>query len=164
MPLGIDFTQILMHLFNVIILFFGLYVLLYSPVVKFMEKRQAYYEQLDQDTKQRVEDAKALQESYQAHLDTMEQESLDEKSRVAQEMDDYRQEKIKEANEEASKIIEKARKDAIEKKEHILKDVKDEISDLVFEATQKVMCEKATNDIYDTFLDEVEGSHLDGHQ
>ena len=39
MPLGIDFVQILLHFFNVVILFGGLYVLLYAPVVKFMDKR-----------------------------------------------------------------------------------------------------------------------------
>ena len=39
MPLGIDFVQILLHLFNAVILFAGLYILLYAPVVKFMDKR-----------------------------------------------------------------------------------------------------------------------------
>ena len=43
MPLGIDFAQIFLHLFNVVILFGGLYFILYSPVKKFMDKREEYY-------------------------------------------------------------------------------------------------------------------------
>ena len=43
MPLNIDFQQIFLHLFNFIILALGLYLLLYRPVVAFMDKRQAHY-------------------------------------------------------------------------------------------------------------------------
>ena len=37
-PLNIDFSQILLHLFNVVILFAILYFLIYKPVRNFMEK------------------------------------------------------------------------------------------------------------------------------
>ena len=50
MPLGIDFTQILLHFFNVIILFVGLYILLYAPVKAFMQKRSDYYADLEKNT------------------------------------------------------------------------------------------------------------------
>ena len=41
-PLNIDWQQILLHLFNFLILFGGLYLLLYRPVKAFMDKRTAY--------------------------------------------------------------------------------------------------------------------------
>ena len=42
-PLNIDWQQILLHVFNLIILTGGLYFLLYQPVTAFMKKRQEYY-------------------------------------------------------------------------------------------------------------------------
>lgn len=46
-PLNIDWQQILLHLFNFLILFGGLYLLLYRPVKAFMDKRTAYYADMD---------------------------------------------------------------------------------------------------------------------
>ena len=43
-PLNIDWQQILLHLFNFIILAGGLYLLLYKPVKNFMEKREANWQ------------------------------------------------------------------------------------------------------------------------
>jgi len=38
MPLNINFQQILLHMFNFVILAFGLYMLLYKPVVGALRK------------------------------------------------------------------------------------------------------------------------------
>ena len=46
-PLNLDWQQILLHLFNFVILAGGLYFLLYKPVKKFMDNRTAYYQTLD---------------------------------------------------------------------------------------------------------------------
>ena len=43
MPLNIDWQQILLHLLNFLILFAGLYFILYKPVKKFMKKRADGY-------------------------------------------------------------------------------------------------------------------------
>ena len=40
-PLNIDWQQILLHVLNFVILFGGLYFLLYKPVKNFMAKREA---------------------------------------------------------------------------------------------------------------------------
>ena len=47
MPLNINFQQILLHALNFVILAVGLYVLLYGPVVKFMDKRRAYFADME---------------------------------------------------------------------------------------------------------------------
>ena len=41
-PLNIDWQQILLHVLNFVILFGGLYFLLYKPVKNFMAKREAH--------------------------------------------------------------------------------------------------------------------------
>ena len=82
MPLGIDFTQILLHLFNVIILFVGLYILLYAPVKAFMQKRSDYYAALEKDTKAALEEANAKKAEYEEKLAAVEQE-IEEQRKAA---------------------------------------------------------------------------------
>ena len=45
-PLNIDWQQILLHLLNFVILFAGLYLLLYKPIKAFIQKRKAHYEKM----------------------------------------------------------------------------------------------------------------------
>ena len=42
-PLNIDFLQILLHLFNFVLLAGGLTFLLYKPVNNFLEKRKEHF-------------------------------------------------------------------------------------------------------------------------
>ena len=67
-PLNIDWQQILLHLFNFLILFGGLYLLLYRPVKAFMDKRTAYYADMDAEAKRKLADAERQEKQYQTHL------------------------------------------------------------------------------------------------
>ena len=66
--LGIDITQILLHLFNVAILFTGLYILLYSPVKKFMKQREDYYKGLDDSANTKLAEAEEMKSQYAEKL------------------------------------------------------------------------------------------------
>ena len=46
-PLNIDWQQILLHFFNFSILVGGLYLLLFKPVKRFMEKREKHYADME---------------------------------------------------------------------------------------------------------------------
>ena len=70
MPLNIDFQQIFLHLLNFTILFGALYFLLYSPVKNFMAKRTAYYEDMDNQARQRLEDADQVKADYEQKLES----------------------------------------------------------------------------------------------
>ena len=63
-PLNIDWQQILLHLFNFLILFGGLYLLLYRPVKAFMDKRTAYYADMDAEAKRKLADAERQEKQY----------------------------------------------------------------------------------------------------
>ena len=54
-PLNIDWQQILLHLLNFAILAGGLYFLLYKPVKDFMDKRTAYYKEMDDQANARID-------------------------------------------------------------------------------------------------------------
>ena len=64
MPLNIDWQQILLHLFNFVILFGMLYFLLYAPVKKFMDKRTEYYKNMDDEAKNKLLKADELKNEY----------------------------------------------------------------------------------------------------
>ena len=60
MPLNIDIQQILLHLFNLVLLLSILYLLLYKPVHDFMDKRAEEYKERDKCTKDALADAEKL--------------------------------------------------------------------------------------------------------
>ena len=74
-PLNIDWQQILLHLFNFLILFGGLYLLLYRPVKAFMDKRTAYYADMDAEAKRKLADAERQEKQYRDHLANVENEA-----------------------------------------------------------------------------------------
>ena len=61
LPLNIDIQQILLHMLNFVILFAVLYFLLYKPVKKFIDDREAEYKKAADEAKGKLEKAdKAL--------------------------------------------------------------------------------------------------------
>lgn len=67
-PLNIDYQQILLHLFNFSILAGGLYLLLYRPVKQFMERREAYYEDIHRQAQEDRDQAEQLKAACQEKL------------------------------------------------------------------------------------------------
>ena len=68
MPLNINFQQILLHMFNFVILAFGLYMLLYKPVVAFMKKREDHFADLEKQAQEAKSQAEATLAEYNAKL------------------------------------------------------------------------------------------------
>ncbi len=68
LPLNIDWQQIMLHLFNFVILAGGLYILLYKPVKDFMEKRIKYYHDMDEAAQECQDKAIELKHEYEKKL------------------------------------------------------------------------------------------------
>ena len=64
-PLNIDWQQILLHVLNFVILFGGLYFLLYKPVKNFMAKREAHYAEMAQKAQSELDSAEKRARSAQ---------------------------------------------------------------------------------------------------
>lgn len=149
--LGINFLQIVYHLFNFAILGLGLYLLLYKPVVKFMDKRTAYYEDLDKKSKDSLQKAKDLEDQKKQALKDLEEKksSLKEEARTAamKEADSI----ILRAREEEKNIIDKAKKSGEFEKEKLIKEGKEQVKDLLIQAVEK----SANNDKdpFDAFIE-----------
>ena len=112
MPLGIDITQILLHMFNVVILFGGMYIILYSPVKKFMKQREEHYKQIDESAQQKLAEAEEKNAEYEEKLKNVEAEISQQKKKASMDIATMRSNAEAEAKDAASKIIEDAKKDA----------------------------------------------------
>ena len=102
-PLNIDWQQILLHFFNFSILVGGLYLLLFKPVKRFMEKREKHYADMEAAAVAREKDTEAPKAAM-AQADKILSDAKDA-------AESERQKIVAEANREAVAIAE----DAMEK-------------------------------------------------
>lgn len=156
LPLNIDFQQILLHLFNFVILFAILYFLLYSPVKNFMDKRIAYYKNMDDKAKLNLENSEKTKEEYLKRLASVEDEISANKVKAQKELEEANAIRRKQAEDEAAKIIADARQTLNKEHAKMLKEAQNEISDMVASAAEKLVMESSTSDAYDLFLNAAE--------
>ena len=161
--LGIDLTQILLHLFNTALLCAGLYFLLYKPVLAFMKKREEYYRNMDQEASRKLKEAETQEAAYQEKISALETEIDEKRQQAITELDQERENRMAEARSEAEKILDKAREDAREERAHILESVRGDITLMVEEATQKIVTAPTVAESYDRFLDGSEAEGSAGH-
>lgn len=152
MPLNIDWQQILLHLFNFIILFAILYFLLYKPVKQFMDKRTEYYKKLDDEANANLAESEKVKAEYTQRLSNAEAEIAESRKTAHKELAVSLDTRKKQAEEEASKIIADARIVAEREREKILREAQGEIADMVTTATEKIISGSDTTDAYDQFL------------
>lgn len=151
LPLNIDWQQILLHMFNLIILGFGLYLLLYKPVKAFMDKREAYYKDLDDSANKKNEDANKLLKEYQDKLVKADEEIKDKKNIAMKELDDKVNSELNKAKEDAKRIVEDAKAQGQKKHDELVESANKDICDLAIKATSKLV-DKTLDDSYDEFL------------
>ena len=101
MPLGLNVIEILLHIFNFIILIIGVRFLLYKPIKKFMDKRAQGYAEEEAEHEKKKEEAEKLRAE-------AEEKIREAEVRAAKIEDDANANAIKEAD----AILESARKDA----------------------------------------------------
>lgn len=157
MPLNIDWQQILLHLLNFAILAFVLYMLLYSPIKKYMAKRKAMYEDMQKETQDKLQQAEDAKLEYQKQLDSVEQQTALMRKQAESEIATYKQAQMEEAKATADKLVAQAKKTANTEKQKILSSASKEIKELVTTATEKIAT-KSTSQSVDEFLDEIERS------
>ena len=138
-PLNIDWQQILLHVLNFVILFGGLYFLLYKPVKNFMAKREAHYAEMAQKAQSELDSAEKIKADYQEQLKSVEGEISAKRTEAQKELDRSVQQQLSDAHAQADKIVADAQKDAAQ---------------LAMEATKKLVYKDG--DPYDAFLDQAE--------
>ncbi|HIZ43729.1 MAG TPA: ATP synthase F0 subunit B [Firmicutes bacterium] len=154
-PLNIDWQQILLHLFNFMILAGGLYLLLYKPVKKFMDQRTADYQQMQDEAEQKLASARELEASYEEKMKEADAEILRKKTQAAKDAEESADAHLKAAREQAEKVLADAKESARKEQEKILFETQTKIAGLASEAVEKLLSTPA-EEVYDQFLDSAE--------
>lgn len=160
-PLNIDWQQILLHLLNFVVLFAILYFLLYHPVKKFMEQRSAHYRNLDDEAQANLQASEQAKADYQGKLAAVEEEISAQKEQARREVEEASAMILRQAEEDAAKIIADARQTLERERVKMLREAHNEISDMVASAAEKLVVDSSTSDAYDSFLSSVKRGGAD---
>ena len=137
--IGINFWTALVTLINFLLLFFVAKHFLIGPVMKIIKDRQDEIDGLYTDANAAKADAQAMQAEYQAKLNDA-QATSDRIVKEAVARGQAREEEIiRQANADASAIMDKASADIAMEKNKALNDAKDEISDIAMAIAGKVV-------------------------
>lgn len=152
-PLNIDWQQILLHAFNLVILAGGLYLLLYKPVVSFMEKRQAYYAGLEAAAREKLHAAEQKEQEADARLSGMQAEAEQLRAEALKQADAEVAARLAAAEEEKQKLLAAAKAQAAREKDAMLREANEKLGALVSNAVDKLVSD--ADDPYADFLHSV---------
>lgn len=156
MPLNIDFTQVLLHMLNFVILAGALGFLLFKPITKFMADRQKHFEDLAKENEKAAKTNADMKAEYEQKLEEAKAEIADMHRNAEKEAAETAKEYIDSAHQKANAIIAAAETEAEKRKESILDSAQTEISELVLSATQKLLSDTVTPErnsaLYDEFI------------
>ena len=156
MPLNIDFTQVLLHMLNFVILAGALGFLLFKPITKFMADSQKHFEDLAKENEEAAKANADMKAEYEQKLEEAKAEIADMHRNAEKEAAETAKEYIDSAHQKANAIIAAAETEAEKRKESILDSAQAEISELVLSATQKLLSDTVTPErnsaLYDEFI------------
>ncbi len=139
MPLNIDIQQILLHLFNFFLLLAGCYLLLYRPVKNFMDKRDATYSEMDEQTKAALNEAEEMKASYASQLGDVDREIREKRAQESARIEEQTARQLKEAQEEADRILAEAHENAKMEHDRMIASAREEIVNLAAETAGKMI-------------------------
>ena len=156
---GVNFWTALFTLLNFLALFFVLKHFLVGPVIKIIQDRQKEIDDMYDAADNAEKQAKAMEAEYQQKLEIA-SETGERIVKEAVARGQAREEEIlRQANSEASAIMDKAVADIAMEKKKAINDAKDEISGIAIAIAEKVVARELNNEdqrkLVDSFIDEL---------
>lgn len=137
--LNINFFTALFTLINTVALFYVLKIFLFKPVMKMIADRQQEIDDMYADAGKAKDDAAQLKCEYEEKLSA----AVETGERMVKEAvargRNREEEILRQANEEAAAILNKASADIAQEKKKAINDAKDEISDMAMAIAGKVV-------------------------
>ena len=137
--IGVNFWTSLFTLLNFLAVFFVAKHFLIGPVMKIIKDRQDEIDGMYSDAGSAKADAEAMRSAYQAKLDDAQAASERIVKEAVSRGQAREEEIIRQANAEASAIMDKAAADIAMEKKKAINDAKDEISELAMAIAGKVV-------------------------
>lgn len=154
MPLNIDFQQIFLHMLNFVILFAVLYFLLYKPIKKFIDDREAEYKKDADEAAEKLKKADDALAGLDKALAEKEKEAEEQRTALLDDAREQYDKKLAAAEADAKKLISDAREQADAIREKAAAQLGDDISRLALESVKKTVL--STDEAFDAFLSAVE--------
>ena len=156
---GVNFWTALFTLLNFLALFFVLKHFLVGPVIKIIQDRQKEIDDMYDAADNAEKQAKAMEAEYQQKLEIA-SETGERIVKEAVARGQAREEEIlRQANAEASAIMDKAVADIAMEKKKAINDAKDEISGIAIAIAEKVVARELNNEdqrkLVDSFINEL---------
>lgn len=138
--IGVNFWTALFVLLNTLAIFFVAKKFLFVPVMNLIKQRQEEIDEMYRQADDARNGALTMEEEYKEKLsqataagEQIVKEAVSRGQRREEEI-------LRQANEEASAIMEKAEADIAQEKKKALNDAKDEISQIAIAIAEKVVC------------------------
>ena len=155
--LGIDWQQILLHLFNFIIIATGLTFILFKPVRKFMREREEKYKAAAEEHAKKKAEIAEMEEERKAKMAGLDAELEAHRKEVLAQAETRGRQMIADAEKEARGILEEGRKRSEEERAAYIAGAGEEIADMVVKSAEKLLVVGSTPEsdkaLYDTYLD-----------
>ena len=155
-PLNIDWQQILLHVFNFIILASGLSLLLFKPVRKFMRQREEKYKTSAEEHAKRTAEIAELEKQKQQQLENVESEMEAKRRELLARSEKESKKIVQDAEERARTIVADGQKRAEQERAAYMAQAGDEIARIVVASAEKLLVVGSTpeNDsaLYDSYL------------
>ena len=135
----INYIDVLLHMANVVILFFFLRWLLYKPVNKFLKAREEKIEKRISDAEAKEADAEKSKNDYEDLLEKAHNEAAEIIRRSSSLAKDHSKEILDKAEELAREIALRAKKDIESEKVLARESMKQEITDMAVQIAGKVL-------------------------
>ena len=157
--IGVNFWTALFVLLNTLIIFFVAKKFLFKPVMKIIRERQQEIDDMYTKAGQAEEQANALRETYEQKLESAQAEAERTVKEATIRGQNRQEEIIRQANEQAAAILDKANADIAREKKKAINDAKDEISVIALAIAGKVVGKELSDtdqaQLVDSFIDEL---------
>ncbi|MBR6525135.1 MAG: F0F1 ATP synthase subunit B [Clostridia bacterium] len=157
--IGVNFWTALFVLLNTLLIFFVAKKFLVGPVHKMITDRQKEIDDMYENAGKAQQDAKDMKAEYQEKLSQAQLTSERMVKEAVQRGQNREEEIIRQANAEASAILDKAANDALLEKKKAVNDAKNEISGLALAIAEKVVGRELNGEdqqaLVDHFIDEL---------
>lgn len=154
--LGIDWQQILLHVFNFIILATGLTFILYKPVRKFMREREEKYKAAAEEHAKKKAEIEQMEKERKEKLAGLDAELEEHRKEVLAQTETRSRQLIAEAESEARGILAEGRKRSEEERAAYIAGAGSEIADMVVKSAEKLLVVGSTPEsdraLYDSYL------------
>lgn len=137
--LGINWALLIAQLFNVILVLWLLSTYLFKPVLNMLNERTRRIQESLNAAEQAKADQANVRKEYEAELARARQEAAAILAQAQERAKGQEAEIIAQARQEADRIRVEAREQAVQEREQLLRDLKDQVADLVTATATRVL-------------------------